>query len=272
MNRHIMILILVSLSIAGCDQITFESKWIDQEIIVDGKLTEWQDKIVVPKNSHMGIGFMNDEHYLYLTLTTMDRNTIMQVLTRGFTVWIDPKGGKKHHLGFKYPMNRNMGDFRLLMQNREQNSQDFDFFIHELLSGQNEIEITRPGKDQIARLGMHNQTGLNVKPMYENGVFTYEMKIPLKKSVKNMVAIDTKSGKKIGVGFTTQKLDRPSMDNKRGSRLGSGMSGGGMAGGGMGHSGGMGGRGGGRSRGSMGRNIPEEIDIWVEVSLSKNSN
>ena len=254
MKNQIIILALLNLTMISCNQTALESKWTDQEIVVDGKLTEWQDHLIVPKNSHVGIGFMNDEHYLYLTLTTLDRNTIMQVLTRGFTVWIDPKGGNKHHLGFTYPINRNMGDFPQIMQNREQNSQDYDFFIHGLLAGQNEIEIIVPGKKKFARMGIHNSTGLHVKPMYKDGEFTYEMKIPLKRSVKNMVAINAKPGKNIGVGFTTPKLDRPSMENNRRSHPRGGMS--------------VGRRGGGMSGGGMNRNMPVALEIWMKVTLS----
>ena len=268
MKIHSIIFILAGLSIFGCNQIKIESKWTNQEVIIDGKLDEWQENMIVPKNSHVGVGFMNDDSNIYLTLTTMDRNSIMQALTRGFTVWIDPKGGKKQHFGIRYPMNRNIGGFRQMMQNREQNSRDYDFFIRELLTGQNEIEIIGSEKDQIARMGIHNPAGLHVKPMYKNGVFTYEMKIPLRRSTENLFAVNVKPGKKIGVGFTTPEMDRSSMRSSKASR-GGGMSGGKMPGGGMGGGGGGmgGGRGGGRSGSTMGNNIPEAMEIWTQVSL-----
>ena len=269
MNKQIMILVLVSTIFVGCNQIKLESKWTEQKITVDGKLDEWQENLVVPKNSHVGIGFMNDESNLYLTLTTMDRNSIMQALTRGFTVWIDPKGGKNQRFGIRYPVGGGMGGFRQMMQDREQNSRDFDFFIQDLLSRQNEIEVIGPGKNQMARFGINNTAGIDVIAVYEKGVFAYEMKIPLRRSAENLFAVNVKPGKKIGVGFTTPEMDRSSMRSSKASR-GGGMSGGKMPGGGMGGGGGGmgGGRGGGRSGSTMGNNIPEAMEIWTKVFLS----
>jgi len=271
MKKQIVILTLISLSIIGCNQIKIESKWTNQDVIIDGHLTEWQENMIVPKNSHVGIGFMNDESHLYISLTTMDRNTIMQVLTRGFTVWVDPKGGKKQHFGIRYPMNRSMGGFRQMMQNREQNPRDYDFFIRELLTGQNEIEIIGPEKNQIARLGTFNPAGINMSMMYNEGILTYEMKIPLNRTENNMYAISAEPGKNIGVGFMTKEIDRGAMKSQRqsgGGTSGGGMPGGGMGGRGGGMSGGMGGgRGGGKSGGSMNRTVPKSMEIWMKVVL-----
>jgi hypothetical protein len=255
MSRKIFVLVLFGSVIVSCNQIKLESDWADQEITLDGKLEEWQENLVVPRNSRIGIGLMNDRNYLYLTLTTMDRSSIMQILSQRFTVWIDPKGGKNRHFGFTYPI----GDgLRQIMQDHKQNPRDFDFFIHHLLSGQNEIEVISPGKDQIDRLGISNPAGLDVKVIYEKDVLTYEMRVPIKSSVENVYGVDIKPGKKIGVGLTTHRIDQSAMRNKMGSRPGGGMGrGGGLS------SGGMGGRGGG-----MSRNILKEIDIWMEVSLA----
>lgn len=257
MKNQIIILTLISLSIIGCNQIKIESKWTNQEVIIDGKLDEWQENMIVPKNSHVGVGFMNDDSNIYLTLTTMDRNSIMQALTRGFTVWIDPKGGKSRRYGFTYPVGGGMGGFRQMMQAREQNSRDFDFFIQDLQTRQNEIEVIGPGKNQMARFGINNTAGIDIIAVYEKGVFAYEMKIPLRRSAENLFAVNVKPGKKIGVGFTTPEMDRSSMRSSKASR-GGGMSGRKMPGGGMG-----GGRGGG-----MNRNMPVALEKWMKVTLS----
>lgn len=251
---------IISITLLGCNQIKLESKWTDKEITVDGKLNEWTENLVVPKNRHVGIGFMNDENSLYLTLTTMDRNLIMQALTLGFTVWIDPKGGKSQHFGIRYPFGGGMGGLRRMMRDREQYTQDFDFFIQDALLSQNEVEVIGPGKDQIARFGPNNTAGIDVIAMYEEGVFTYEMRVPLQSFAENLYAIDVKPGTTIGVGFTTPEIDRGSMGRKIGR------------GGGMGGRGGMGGGrgGGGRSGGSMGRQMPESLKYWVKVTLANN--
>lgn len=269
MKKQIILLTgIVSIALVGCNQIKLESKWADREITVDGKLDEWRENLVVPKNSHVGIGFMNDGSNLYLTLTTMDRNSIMQALTRGFTVWIDPKGGKNQRFGIRYPVGGGVVGLRRMMKDREQNQRDFDFFIQDLLSRQKEIEVIGPGKDQIARFGINNTAGIDVMASYEKGVFAYEMKIPLRRSIENLFAVNVKPGKKIGVGFTTPEIDQSSMRNKMGSRPGGGMSGRPPSGGKGGREGGMGGRGGGRPSGGMERNMPEAMEIWTKVILS----
>lgn len=263
MKKQFIILTgIISITLLGCNQIKLESKWIEREITVDGKLNEWKENLVVPKNRHIGIGFVNDESNLYLTLTTMDRNLIMQVLTRGFTVWIDPKGRKSQRFGIRYPFGGGMGGLRRMMQGREQYTQDFDLFIQDALSSQNEVEVIGPGKDQIARFDLNNSAGIDVIATFEEGVFTYEMRVPLQSFAENLYAIDVKPGATIGVGFTTPEIDRDSMGGKGGRGGGMGGRGGGMGD----RGGGMGGRGG----GSNGRQIPESLKYWVKVTLANN--
>lgn len=254
MKKQFIILTgIISIALLGCNQTKLESKWTDQEITIDGKLNKWNENLVVPKNTHVGIGFMNDESSLYLTLTTMDRNLIMQVLTRGFTVWIDPKGRKSQRFGIRYPFGGGMGEFRMMMQGREQYTPDFDLFIQVALSSQKEVEVIGPGKNQIARFGLNNSAGIDVIATFEESVFTYEMRVPLQSVAENLYAIDVKPGTTIGVGFTTPELDRDSM--------------GGMGG----RGGGMGGHGGGgRSDRSLGRQMPESLKYWVKVTLANN--
>lgn len=113
---------------------------------------------------------------------------------------------------------------------------------------------------------------VNVRAALEEGVLFYELKIPLARTDVQPFGIGVREGKKLGIGFTT-----PKMEDRR-SRMGGDMSGGGMGGGmsggmGGGTGGGMGGGRGGMSRGGMGGGrggmerpeMPERLNLWIQV-------
>ena len=262
---NIILIATIGITLVSCNQIKLESTWADEEISIDGELGEWQNNMIVTKNSNIGVGFANDNDNMYIALVAIDRNSIMQVLSNGFTVWIDSKGGKSKHFGVRFPIGHNKNEMMGLLQKRNQNAQDYDFIIQGLLTGQYEIEIIGPGKNQIARFDLNNSTGIDVVAAYKNGEFTYEIKIPLQNTSENLYSINVESGATIGVGFTTPEIDPGTMKGSPSGGSMGGHSGGGMGkgrGGGQGQGGRMGGQSGGAKR-----QRPNPINYWAKLTL-----
>ena len=128
--------------------------------------------------------------------------------------------------------------------------------------------IVGPEKDQETLVEFVDASDVTVRATLEEGILFYELKIPLNRSEQQPFGIGIRSNKKLGIGFTTPKMeDRRSQMNAGGrGGMSRGGSGGGMPGGmggdmpgGM--SGGRGGMGGGMERPGM----PERLNLWIQV-------
>ena len=96
------ILALGLLVASGCGRPTFDSRWQDRSIDVDGQDADWQGATFYVEKANVVVGLLNDAHYLYLYLGSTERAIQSQLLFRGFTVWFDPKGGKEEYLGIRF--------------------------------------------------------------------------------------------------------------------------------------------------------------------------
>ena len=257
---------------AGCRTDAFTSYWRDSYITIDGDQSDWQGRLWVPESENIAIGIMNDESNLYLTLSSSDRNTIMQVMRLGFTVWFDPKGGKKEVFGIKYPVGMAGVGMRTIGDRGRSRDQmpDLHEEIQSLKESQIWAEILGPEKDDIARIPVMDSSGIQVGIGYSAyGHLVYELTIPLERTSDSPHAIDTSPGATIGIGFETGKIDFAAMRRSRGGN--SGMPGG-MPGG-RGRPGGMrgGGRPGGMRGGGMRGAMPEPFKYWARVTLATGS-
>ena len=246
----------------------FTSHWRSQEISIDGDQQEWSGKLLVPKGENIVIGVMNDDSYLYVTLSTSDRRTMMQIMRLGLTVWLDPRGRTKKVLGISYPIGGLDGGMRSAgIRSRDRNEMpDLETQIQSLNESQRWVEILGPDKDDIARVSVRNDDGIQIEIGYPSyGQFVYELRIPLKQTPDSPYAIDTSPGKAIGIGFETGEMARGAMGRQsRGGMRGGGRPGGGMRGGG---------RRGGGMRGSMrggkaGQQMPKPLKYWAKVTLA----
>jgi len=252
--------------IDGCKKTEINSNWKSQNIVIDGDDEEWREVQIFPKGERIALGIINNDSDLYISFRTSDQSAIMQALSRGFTIWFDPKGGKKETFGVKYPIGVGIQGRRGLMRNRSQSRTEMENRIKELLFIQSGIQIMGPEKEQVAQLPLINDKGIMINTSYSKGQFVYELKVPIKKTATHVYAINVDPGSIIGIGFKTGKFDRETMRGKMMSR------GGGKPGGGMRPGGGMGGSGRGGSMGmrggGMGPQMSESLEIWTKVTLA----
>lgn len=256
-------------SAVSCDSNAFTSHWRDQEISIDGDQQEWDGNLLVPEGKNITVGVMNDDVYLYLTMSSSDRRTMRQIMSLGLTVWFDPKGRSKKVLGIKYPSGgldagmRSRGG-----RNRDSNGiPNWEAQIQALKESQPWVEILGPDQDDLARVAVKNEGGIQVEIGASSyGQLVYELRIPLAQTPDNPYALDTSPGETIGIGIETGAIDRDALrsqrsgSGRRGGMPGVGLPGGGMPGGGM--------RGGDMRVGSPGRQMPQPLKYWTKVTLA----
>jgi len=275
-NRIISVFIcfiLLSVFIAGCGKPKLNSKLRDHEIIIDGKINDWQNDLsYYDEKTRVNVGVINDDTYLYICLITRNHGLMEQLARSGFTVWFDPNGANNKVLGILFPsggglipensmppMGRGREDLGPLdKKGSERPSEMFQ-------EPWQEIEIIGPGKEEKYKTTVEaaGKYGISVKMGNEKGYFIYELKVPLFENEQHPYAIGVNKNRLIGLGFETSGINKGMM-----RRMGPpGGRGGGMPGGDGGMpfgGGGMGGPGGGSE-------MPEEeksFQLWLIVMLA----
>ena len=261
-----MVLFLLLAPVLWCKDVNLKSLWRKSEIMVDGKESEWSGSIYYLEEQKIGLGLQNDSANLYLVVKATDRNTQLQIMRRGLTVWLDAKGKKNKTLGIHYPIG--MQEYGIpdvkANSNTEFASEQKNRFVEML----REIEVLGPEKNDRNRIGRVNNFGIEASLNDTLGVMIYALKIPLRSTNEYPYAISADPGSAISVGLEAGKFNREMMRDRMRMRGGmpggeGGMPPGGMTPGESEHSEGT--PPGGRERGKM----PEPIDFWAKVSLAK---
>jgi hypothetical protein len=199
------ILLACALALAGCGNLKIESVWRDRDITIDGSPAEWDGLFpTYVEAPNIAIRAMNDDEYLYLCVSSPDRNLAAQMLTRGFTVWFDPKGHDNKVLGIHYPLGMHgplVG--RKDMRDREEVRRTI---IDNFLAAGEVMEVLRSGEDEPVELPTSGN-GIEIKPGYASRSFIYEIRVPLKPGTDSPYAIGSEPGRVIGLGFETAKVD-----------------------------------------------------------------
>ncbi len=247
--------------ISGCaSRVTVQSQRVTQNILINGHDDDWEGQMQIIEKTGVAIGIRNDDDYLYLALSPLNRGMAMQWMTAGLTVWLDSTGGKNKRFGIHFPIGlSDLGIPPMIMmgmpgERDTKRDNPLEKMSDRLLE---EVEIIGPGKYDKQRIGTKESTTLQVRLTHNpNGMF-YELRIPLQNDPRNVCAINTRPGKNLGIGLETGKMER-----------GRGMPP-------MGE-GGLGGpRGGGRPGGSRSGGRPPEMEraeplsVWISTTLSE---
>jgi hypothetical protein len=261
---------LLMLGLAACSgtkTYVTDSRPLDRQIVIDGKSDDWAGALSFMEESKLEEGFLNDQNDLYMCLVTDDNALNRQIMAGGLTVWFDPQGGNAKVFGIRYPL----GQSRLKPQAKPEEGQQTQGQSPPAGEESQEeappsLEILRAGNPAPQKIAVSDLKGIEVKFTSEEGVFVYELKVPLQPAADRTIAVGAQPGKTIGIGFEVPKM---SLGRSEGDRSG-GMGGGGMMGGrgGFGRGGMMGGRGGYGRGGAQNSQGPEGVNVWTYVKLS----
>jgi hypothetical protein len=224
---------------------------------VDGDLTDWEANLTAVEDDRVSIGIQNDDEHLYFVLATSDRRTQHQVLTLGFTLWVDPEGGKKEAKGIRFPLGSGQQAGRPVPEEKDREG-DPSERMNELLAENRSGFQLLAGTDTTDVTG-NEAGGVRVALERTGSLLVYEVRLPFREQETGGFAIGVSPGEEFGLGLTSpEPPERPAGGRPPGGREGGFGGGGGRGGAGTGPGGGMG-RPGGR------QGPPEAIDEWGKV-------
>jgi len=265
----IMIFIII---VTGCSSVKeTTSNWKNNEIKIDGDISDWQNSLEAIPDKNFAVGFKNDDKFLYISLITDDRMKIMQMFRNGFITWLTPNGDNDKKFGIKFPFSNKEND---AVQSQDMKREMFppenvEKIITRLLNEQKEFKIINKDKFPLNLLSLENTEGIKLALGYKANNFVYELQIPLASS-NHPTKINSLPGGKVIVYFETEKSEFENTNGRAPEsdvtpRGGNQMPGGGQRGSGQ--------RGGGRMRqGTQGLQNSEPIDYSFNVLLQKQPN
>jgi hypothetical protein len=278
----LIVLVGVVIATSGCSSaLQLSSVWRGREILVDGSDADWQGTTAYIKGSNVSLGIRNDSEYLYTCVIAMDRQTKMQMMASGFTVWFDPEGGKNKAFGIHFPLGLQGQPPPVPRQDRNnpEDRTDPEEALKSMEQTQRELEIIGPGEKDRERVLLVQVQGIEAKlGNNHQGFLVYELKVPLRRSANHPYAIGIGNNEAIGIGFETTEPNLEKMKEQMGGAPGGGgmpPGGGGMSGppggGGMPPGGGgMGGPPGGGhpGMGPLGGEQVQSLKLWTRTVLA----
>lgn len=219
---RLSLLVGLCLAGAGCNEFRLASSWKDRGILVDGKDTEWQDRMMQAGSIYFSVA--NDDDYLYLCLSTTGKITkaqLMGLFRQSFTVWFDPEGGKRRVFGLRFSNDSPLMNESLVNKIQYIKTPVFEVIADEMINNM-DIEVM---KNNYPVATLADAKGVDVAAgMSMNGrKLTYELKIPLAVCGEHPFAINAAPGRTIGIGLETSTIDtffmKEELDDASGYRI-----------------------------------------------------
>ncbi|SEI96279.1 hypothetical protein SAMN04487995_2765 [Dyadobacter koreensis] len=246
-------LFLLALAVlAGCSSsktIPYESKWNAPFSYVDEIKPDQKDQ-----ESRLAYGIINDEHYLYLTMTTRDPSTIQKILSSGLKVSFSPEGQKKEAYSLLFPVV--MKEDRKALKRLDTDLPN-SLGLNLLMDSYNKEAVWKDKQGQrFINLVEADGSIKSHISMDKNGELTEQIAIPF-----SLIAMNPKESSNLGISI---KIDGASSQSGFSPRIGIGL------GGGIGMGGGMGvGIGTGSGYGSRYGSNDRGVDIRLLVQLAR---
>lgn len=98
------IILMSVLILTGCGSLKLSSRWLNNEIKIDGRIQDWKDGLVYVEKKKVSFGLVNDDRFLYMCLVSGDRSVQMRIIRQGLNLWFDLRGGDNKVIGIKYPV------------------------------------------------------------------------------------------------------------------------------------------------------------------------
>lgn len=198
------------------------SNWQQEQIQMKGDLSFWRSKVFEIPDKKFGVGFANDDKFMYVCLTTDDRSKIFQILRNGFIVWFEPESGNYKPFGIKYPL---VNVFDKPQQPEQFNGtempgENVQRNFSKMLENQNEFEVVNEDKYPLLALPLVNKEGIEAKLSISDGRLIYELKVPLAAAKQYSFAAGAMPGEKIKVRFETLQASADKRERSSGFEAG----------------------------------------------------
>jgi hypothetical protein len=253
------VFIILMMLLPGCGDVELTSKWRENEILIDGSSAEWGNSLNTFEKEKVAVGLANDSENLYLCVILMDRQTQMQVVRMGLTLWFDSTGADSKIFGVHFPLGIRSMDFsrRPADQSGEERNR---LSASEMLRMLHEMEILGADNKVLEKFLNLHSAGLQASINDSTGSLVYELKVPLHGNSDHPYAIGTGPGRTFSIGLETEEFKRENRPADEGTQEGRTRRGGWGGGGRRG--------GGGTPRSGQFQGPPEPLKVWAKVHLS----
>lgn len=250
--------------LAGCGSVQIKSRWRTADDVIDGKSTGWFFSATALDESRASVVALNDDEYLYIGLTTTDRDLQRLMIREGVAVWFDRDGGSKKTFGVRpVALERPMGQVE---EGREVGTRAIGPSPEGSATGFEEVDVYTSGEDQPQRMATLAAGGVYIRYHRSRDTLFYELRVPLTESGTHPFAIGAKPGVTLGMGLESSMSRALQRFNGEGGERGARPEGG------------VGGRrGGGMGRGREGRPMnrpegsarPDPFEVWCKLELAQ---
>tara|TARA_R110002050_G_scaffold141251_2_gene266313 strand:+ start:21477 stop:22238 length:762 start_codon:yes stop_codon:yes gene_type:complete len=252
MKNSIVLLLILSLS--GCTNLqTVTSIEKSKEISSNYKYYD--------SDSQIRYQVSNNEDFLFLTLNTSNRASIMKIIRTGLTIYFDTNGKKTKETYIQYPV-RKLSNLENVKSNQDPRNKPHKMNLSNMISGVPLLANYYIDETEHSIQLTNDTSGLTASLTEENGALTYRIKIPFSKITTH----GANSLTNFVVGIESGAFKSPSQRPSQNSGGPSGQGGGGGGRGGAGRPGGPGN--GGAPGGGQSTEMTEPIKFWFKVSLT----
>lgn len=171
-------------------------------IVIDGDPAEWQVEWRTDSKGKFAYNICNDESNLYLRIRLSDEFTQRKVGLLGMTVYLNPKGKKMGKMGLKFPVAKDLEEFKRKAPKGQQSPAQLEELKMDLVRNEEVLELIGFDKNPIvsSRVGLMNGIEVTIKPG-EHSTYVYEAKLPFK-----AFQIDKSKVKVLGVTIASGKV------------------------------------------------------------------
>lgn len=191
----------LAMLIACATTATQVESWSTPAITVNGDYSDWQGRFTgIAGQRSLALGVANDGSDLYLCIATRDLSVQSLLRRAGFTVWLDPRGGRDKVLGLRVAPET--------VEAEQAESEE---------ATTPRTEIVFDGAEygyQLAELGPDEP--VDVKTAYRADVVVYEFRVALRTPLAaptEDVRASLTPGPALGIGVVTGKLPPPEGPN-----------------------------------------------------------
>ncbi|GEM_PF-597030 len=206
------------LSSCGSSQ-TFVSTNVNQELKIDGDLSDWpRSKALIKESNAFEYYAAHDDEklYLYVNMKSVQYNSIVE--NTGFTVYLSSSRENKKSLGITYPvgafnfLKQRPGEYQKFKNNRDWLQKPENQDLLERLKEQNykKVLITQKqhkkatAEETIVNMSRLEAQGIQVARERLHNRIQLEMSIPLKSTKTQQFAVVPSKAQSIHVGFTIE--------------------------------------------------------------------
>jgi len=189
---------VVGLTACVSDRIlVMENLLPEARIVVDGRADDWRGSLSMIENGSASLGMANDDRDAFICLAVDSRLLEAQILFRGLTVWIDPRGGSKKVMGIRYPLGAESAHAE-----RPAGAPAGED-TGPLPGDTSTIELIGPDGQGPRTMRVGEAAGIEVKLGRATGRLVYELRIPLAKTPERPFGIGASPGQFISIGLET---------------------------------------------------------------------